>query len=182
MSATAGTPTVIINNFNVFEAIIPITLAGSYPGTSAGDPLSLIGIVPSNSVPIFVDIQEEPAAGTLASGVVWKFAPGTTQANGAIQAFVAPGVTATGTISSTSTAPTITTSSGGVSTALGVAAGALSEITGASGITGVQAPTITSTFTGSATSAAALTNLGNVTYASVSAGNLVARVVYKKFV
>ena len=182
MPVAAGTPTVIINNFNVFEAIVPLTLSGSYPGTAAGDPLSLIGIVPSNSVPVFVDIKEAPPAGTLPSGVVWNFAPGTTQANGALQALVAPGGTPAGTIVSTSTAPTITTSSGGVTIALGVAAGALSEVTGATGITGVQAPTITSTFTGSASSAGALTNLGNVTYASVTAANLVARVVYKKFV
>jgi hypothetical protein len=182
MSATAGTPTVIINNFNVFEAIVPITLAGSYPGTAAGDTLSFLGIVPSNSVPIFVDIKEAPAAGTLPSGIVWNFAPGTMQANGSLQALIPAGGTPAGTIVSTSTAPTITTSSGGVSTALGVAAGALSEVTGASGITGVQAPTITSTFTGSAGTAGELTNLGNVTYASVSAANLVARVVFKKFV
>ena len=181
MAVVAGTPTVIINNFNVFEAIVPLTLSGSYPGTAAGDTLSLLGIVPSNSVPVFVDIKEAPAAGTLPSGVIWNFAPGTTQANGSLQALIAPGGTPTGTIVSTSTAPTITTSSGGVTTALGVAAGALSEISGASGITGVQAPTITSTFTGSAGSGGELTNLGNVTYASISAANLVARVVYKKF-
>ena len=45
----------------------------------------------------------------------------------------------------TNSAPTITTSSGGVTTALGVAAGALSEVTGATGITGVQAPAFTGT-------------------------------------
>ena len=45
----------------------------------------------------------------------------------------------------TNSAPTITTSSGGVSTVLGVAAGALSEVTGATGITGVQAPAFTGT-------------------------------------
>ena len=84
MSATAGTPSVIVNNFNVFEAFVPITLAGSYPGTAAGDTLDLSGIVPSNSAPVYVDIQELPPAGTLASGVVWKFAPGTTQANGVL--------------------------------------------------------------------------------------------------
>jgi hypothetical protein len=74
------------------------------------------------------------------------------------------GATPAGTISSTSTAPTITTSSGGVSTALGVAAGALSEVTGASGITGVQAPTITSTFTGTAIAAAALAKITSGAY------------------
>ena len=46
-------------------------------------------------------------------------------------------------LTGTNSAPTITTSSGGVSTALGVAAGALSEVTGATGITGVQAPVLT---------------------------------------
>ena len=171
MGVVAGTPTVIINNFNVFEAIVPLTLSGSYPGTAAGDTLSLIGIVPSNSVPIFVDIQEEPAAGTLASGVVWKFAPGTTQANGALQAFVAGGVTATGTV----TIPIGTN----VGTTSPVYAG---NVANTFTTTGSATSVTNATFTGSATSAAALANLGNVTYASVSAGNLVARVVYKKFI
>jgi hypothetical protein len=181
MAVVAGTPTIIINNFNVFEALVPLTLSGSYPGTSAGDPLDLTGIVASDSVPLLVEIFEQPPAGTLASGVTWRFAVGTTQANGALQAFVSGASTPAGTIVSTSTAPTITTSSGGVTTALGVAAGALSEVTGATGITGVQAPTITSTFTGTAGTASGLSNLGNVTYASVSAGHLIARCVFKKF-
>jgi hypothetical protein len=171
MPVVAGTPTVIINNFNVFEAIVPLTLSGSYPGIAAGDPLSLIGIVPSNSVPIFVDIQEEPAAGTLASGVVWKFAPGTTQANGALQAFIAGGVTATGTV----TIPIGTN----VGTTSPVYAG---NVANTFTTTGSATSVTNASFTGSATSAAALANLGNVTYASVSAGNLVARVVYKKYV
>ena len=47
------------------------------------------------------------------------------------------------TLTGTNSAPTITTSSGGVTVALGVTAGALSEVTGASGITGVQAPVLT---------------------------------------
>lgn len=58
----------------------------------------------------------------------------------------ASGGTFTGTpatLTGTNSAPTITTSSGGVTTALGVAAGALSEVTGATGITGVQAPVLT---------------------------------------
>ena len=85
-------------------------------------------------------------------------------------------VTPAGTIVSTSTAPTITTSSGGVTTALGVASGALSEVTGATGITGVQAPTITSTFTGSATTAAALSPLPAAAY---PAGVLADLIKYK---
>lgn len=122
MPVAAGAPTVIINNFNTFEAIVPLTLTGSYPGTAAGDPLDLSGLVASNSAPIWVEINEVPPAGTLASGVYWGYAVGTTQANGALQAMV-------------------------------------------SGATG-----------------AVFQNLGNVTYASVTAGHLVARVAYKKFV
>ena len=123
MPVAAGTPTVVVDNFNIFEAIVPLTLSGSYPGTAAGDPLDLSKIgIPSNSVPLFVDIKEAPPAGTLPSGVTWNFAPGTTQANGALQALV-----------------------------------------GGAAVSDPQA------------------NLGNVTYASVTAANLVARVVYRKF-
>ena len=123
MPVAAGTPTVVVDSFNIFEAIVPLTLSGSYPGTVAGDPLDLSKIgIPSNSVPLFVDIKEAPPAGTLPSGVTWNFAPGTTQANGALQALV-----------------------------------------GGAAVSDPQA------------------NLGNVTYASVTAANLVARVVYRKF-
>ena len=177
MSATAGTPTVIINNFNVFEAIVPITLAGSYPGTSAGDTLSLIGIVPSNSVPLFVDIQEIPAAGTLASGLVFHFAVGTTQANGALQLFTGAGFTPAGTVS----APTLAVGAGTPATyPVGTAANTGSTTlvaTGAVTITGISTPT----FTGTAVAAAGLANVGNVTYASLNISGLTARVVYKKF-
>lgn len=120
MAVATGTPSVIVNNYNVFEVIVPLTVSGSYPGTAAGDTVDLAGIVPSNSVPVYVDIQEMPAAGTLASGLVFRFGVGTTQANGALQVFQS----------------------------------------GAGG----QA------------------NLGNVSYASVSVANLVARAVFKKFV
>lgn len=123
MPVAAGTPTVVVDSFNIFEAIVPLTLSGSYLGTAAGDPLDLSKIgIPSNSVPLFVDIKEAPPAGTLPSGVLWNFAPGTTQANGALQALV-----------------------------------------------------------GGAAASEPQANLGNVTYASVSAANLVARVVYRKF-
>lgn len=168
MAVTAGTPTVIINNFNVFEAIVPLTVSGSYPGTSAGDTLSLSGIVPSNSAPIFVDIKEDPAAGTLASGLQFVFAPGTTQANGAMQVFV-PGGTAS--------APTLAVGAGTPATyPVGTAANSGSTTlvaTAAVTVTGISAPT----FSGGQSA-----NLGNVTYASVGISALVARVVYKKFV
>ena len=168
MPVAAGTPTVVVDSFNIFEAIVPLTLSGSYPGTVAGDPLDLSKIgIPSNSVPLFVDIKEAPPAGTLPSGVLWNFAPGTTQANGALQALV--GGAGTGTVTSVVNAPT-----GAVTNALGVAAGALTSSSGVVGATGVV-----STFAGTGGGTAA--NLGNVTYASVSAANLVARVVYRKF-
>jgi hypothetical protein len=86
MSVTAGTPTSVINNFNVFEAIVPLTVSGSYPGTP-GDTLNLSGLVPTNSVPLLVEIYEQPPAGTAASGLTFKFATGTTLANGQLQAY-----------------------------------------------------------------------------------------------
>jgi hypothetical protein len=78
-----------------------------------------------------------------------------------IQVFSVGGGTPAGTIS----APTITTTSGGVAVALGVTAGALSEVTGASGITGVQAPTFTGTpgTSGPASELAASTTPAGVT-------------------
>ncbi len=68
-------------------------------------------------------------------------------------------------------APTITTTSGGVAVPLGVNAGALSETTGATGITGVQAPAFTGTahvLTGS-NSAPAFTGTAHVLTGSVAA-------------
>ena len=175
MPVAAGTPTVVVDNFNIFEAIVPLTLSGSYPGTAAGDPLDLSKIgIPSNSVPLFVDIKEAPPAGTLPSGISWNFAPGTTQANGALQALV------TGASSGTVAAPTITIAAG-TATTNPVGAGATSGNTNLVATdavvinSGISAPA----FTGSG--GGGLGNLGNVTYASVSAANLVARVVYRKF-
>ena len=97
---------------------------------------------------------------SLASGFVYQYSSTT----GCLYVYEGGAGTPAGTIASTSTAPTITTSSGGIATALGVTAGALSEVTGATGITGVQAPTITSTFTGTPGSAGALTPLGAGAY------------------
>ncbi len=130
-----------------------VVLTGSY-GTSSsnGDTLDLTALgdaLKSTQLPNWVEFGEYPPAGTAPTGYEFGYAPGTTQANGVLTIMGGAG-TPVGTVSSTSTAPTITTSSGGVATALGVVAGALSEVTGATGITGVQAPTITSTFTGTA--------------------------------
>ena len=66
-----------------------LTVSGSYP-TGTGDTLSFAGQdqIKSRTPPRFVLIDEFPAAGTLASGLVYGFAPGTTLANGQMQVFV----------------------------------------------------------------------------------------------
>ena len=131
-----------------------LTFSGNY--ATGGDTLSFAGSnkIQSRSAPNRVEIYEEPLAATqTATGNIFVFAKGTTQANGKVQIF-APG-TSTGTVTSTSTAPTITTASGNPATApVGVITGALAQTAGAAGITGVQAPTITSTFAGAAGSTA----------------------------
>jgi hypothetical protein len=186
MPVVAGTPTIIINNFNVFEAIVPLTLSGSYPGTAAGDPLDLTGIVPSNSVPIFADVKEIQPAGTATSGVKWDFAVGTTQANGALLAQISAGFTPAGTVAK----PSFTVKNGTIlaNGTMGLDADAASaNVVGGTGITAdrtltTSSPVGTPAFTGTAVAAAVQTGLGNVTYASVSASHLVMRVVFKKFV
>ncbi len=135
-----------------------VVLTGNYgSGASNGDTLDLTPLMAQSSqLPTWVEIGEYPVAGTAPTGYQFGYAPGTTIANGKLTIMGAAGTPA-GTISApvftgesytpagTNSAPTITTSSGGVTTALGVAAGALSEVSGASGITGVQAPTFTGT-------------------------------------
>ena len=96
---------------------------------------------------------------TTGSGYTYTYNP----ANGKL--LIQTGGTATGTISSTSTAPTITTTTTATVTAVvATVGGALVQSTGATGITGVQAPTITSTFTGSATPG------GQIAASSIPAG------------
>jgi hypothetical protein len=132
-----------------------IVLSGNY--TTGGDPLSFAGTnkIQSRRPPNRVEIYEEPVAGTqTATGDIFIFAKGTTQANGTLQIFTS-GSGGTGTIVSTSTAPTITTTTNASTAApIYVTGGALTEIAGATGITGVQAPIITSTFSGTGGSAA----------------------------
>ena len=144
-----------------------VVLTGNYGGASTnGDTLDLTALgdaLKSSQLPNWVQFGEYPPAGTAPTGYQFGYATGTTQKNGVLTIMGGAG-TPVGTVASTSTAPTITTSSGGVTTALGVAAGALSEVTGATGITGVQAPTITSPFTGTPGSAGALTPLGAGAY------------------
>ena len=137
--------------WQMYKGQIAIGSGGLY--ATNGLPFALSGAAVLTSTPI--DWMEMYS---LTTGFIYKWDP----VNRTIRIF-SPSV-ATGTVDSTSSAPTITTSSGGVSTALGVAAGALSEVAGASGITGVQAPTITSTFTGTGGGAATeLTNGASVT-------------------
>ena len=131
--------------------------------------------IKSSSPPIWVDLVEQPAtvSATAPSGLLWQFAPGTTQANGKLIAFAPGGGTPAGTIS----APTITTVTNASPVALGTNGGALTQVAGASGITGVQAPTFTGT-----PGAAGAGQLGNVTYASVNAANLKFRAIFSKFI
>jgi hypothetical protein len=63
-----------------------VTLTGNY-GTAAshGDTLDLSGLgVQSNEIPI-VEFFETTPAGDAGSGLVFRYAPGTTQANGVLQ-------------------------------------------------------------------------------------------------
>lgn len=79
---------------------------------------------------------------------------------GAIMFFQSGASTPAGTIS----APTITTTTNaGTTTPVYTNGGALTQVAGATGITGVQAPT----FTGSATAAGVLAEIGNVSVSSV---------------
>ena len=138
---------VIFSTSTAFTATMPSALTGT-TGTGTGTGVN-------GPQPYSVKFWSE-----IASGYIYQYDSTT----GCLFVYQGGAGTPAGTIVSTSTAPTITTSSGGVTTALGVAAGALSEVAGASGITGVQAPTITSTFTGSAGSAGALTPLSAAAY------------------
>ena len=63
-----------------------LTLSGNYgTGSSHGDTVNLsqLGIA-SDQVPNRVEVFEQPAAGTAATGYVFVFCPGTTQANGVL--------------------------------------------------------------------------------------------------
>jgi hypothetical protein len=156
MAATAAISGVISTPDTTLKQLFidfAVTLTGDYGGSATnGDTLDLTALgdaLKSTQLPNWVEFDEHPPAGTAPTGYRFGYAPGTTQKNGLLTIMGGAGTPA-GTVASTSTAPTITTSSGGVATALGVAAGALSEVAGAAGITGVQAPAITSTFTGTA--------------------------------
>lgn len=92
MPAALGTITLVDASQDTFTVYAPVTLTGSYPASSVGDTLSFAGndSIKSSSPPIWVELVEQPAtpSATAPSGIQWQFAPGTTQANGKLLAFV----------------------------------------------------------------------------------------------
>lgn len=84
MSLVAATPTRITDNFNILEYFGAVTVSGSYVTNGVTFDLSVLS-APSNSLPDEVEIVEMPASGNVASGYTFRYAFGTTQANGKIQ-------------------------------------------------------------------------------------------------
>ena len=180
MAAVVGSITNVDATLNSFIVEGTITVSGSYPGSGNGDTLSFAGFdqIKSSSPPRFVEIKEQPAAGTAVSGLLYDFAPGTTMANGKMIVSVPRGAF---TPAGTNSAPNLTIGAGTPATyPVGTAAntGTTTLVaTGAVTVPGVAAPT----FTGTAVAAGAATQLGNVSYASVNAANIVFRAVFTKF-
>lgn len=140
--------TVLNSTSTAFTAVMPSALTGS-TGTGTAS-----GINPPQ--PYSVKFWS-----ALASGLVYQY----NSTTGCLFVYEGGAGTPAGTIASTSTAPTITTGTNATVTAvIATNGGALTQATGAAGITGVQAPTITSTFTGTPGSAGALTPLGAGAY------------------
>ena len=71
-----------------------ITASGSY--AAHGDTLDFSGngSIPSDVVPIRVEVFESPAAGTSPSGYVYNFCPGTGLSNGKVTVFEGGGASA----------------------------------------------------------------------------------------
>ncbi len=92
MSAVAAV-TNIDHTKDRFIAEGTITLSGNYGGASShGDTLDLSGLgVPSNQLPTVVEIFEASPAGAAPSANIFRYMPGTTQANGSLSVFVAAG-------------------------------------------------------------------------------------------
>lgn len=93
MALVAAAPTVLVDNFNIFEAIGTITVSGSYVNNGVTFDLTPLGVA-SNSLPICAEIFELPTSGVVASGYTYRYALGTTIANGVIQAFASGGTQA----------------------------------------------------------------------------------------
>lgn len=72
------------------EALVDgtIALTGNYGGAAThGDTLNLTqlqDLAKSSQLPTFVEIWEDPPAGTVPTGYTFTFCPGTTQANGVL--------------------------------------------------------------------------------------------------
>ena len=93
MSLVAAAPTRSINKFNVFEMFGSITISGSYVNNGVTFDLTPLG-AESNSLPDVVEIIEMAANGVVPSGYTFRYALGTTIANGKITAFASGGTQA----------------------------------------------------------------------------------------
>ena len=159
--------------WQIYKGEVAVGSGGLY--ATNGLPFALSGAAVLTSTPI--DWMEMYS---LTTGFIYKWDP----VQQTIRVY--EGASGSGTISApaltmnsytpagTNSAPTITTTSGGVTVPLAVASGALSETTGATGITGVQAPAFTGTahvLTGS-NSAPAFTGTAHVLTGSVAAPTL----------
>lgn len=96
MSAVATKNTVlgpIDNTQNRFCVEFVVTLTGNYGGASThGDTLDLSTLgAQSAQLPTEVQLFEASPAGAVPSGNIFRFMPGTTQANGVLSIFTAAG-------------------------------------------------------------------------------------------
>ncbi len=89
--ALAVNVTNIDSTQNSFIVEFTITPTGNYGGGAThGDTLSFAGTgprIPANRPPTFVEIDEQPAAGTSATGYLYSYSPGSTRDNGVMQIF-----------------------------------------------------------------------------------------------
>lgn len=90
-AASSSYPADTTQNQQVIDGAI--TLTGNYGGaTSHGDTLDLSAIgAQSNQLPVKVEIFEASPAGAAPSGNIFRYMPGTTQANGSLNIFTAAG-------------------------------------------------------------------------------------------
>jgi lysozyme family protein len=91
--ATTVAITRVDSTLNQFLIQGTIVLSGSYAAN--GDTVSFAAdVVKTDQPPTFVEIAEQPATGTLASGFVYRYAVGSSPANGALQVFEVPAAAA----------------------------------------------------------------------------------------
>lgn len=91
--AAAVTVTNITNNLNEVIVEGTVALTGNYGGAAShGDTLDLSGTgASSNSLPTLVELNESSPAGAVPSGNIFRYMPGTTQANGVLNIYTAAG-------------------------------------------------------------------------------------------